>query len=213
VASKAELWRQRVRLGLAGLPQKKDPTARVLERVVGVPSPEFLAELAAPGREAAVLLGLVERGYGPGVLLTERAIQLSVHPGQISLPGGRLLNPDESPVAAALREAAEEVGLRAEQVDVFGPMPAMRTVSGFRVTPIVGWLASDFEPKPDPSEVQSTFEVPLAHLLGAANRRQETRMRCGTRLIGDVFLYERHRIWGATAAILAQFIEVIHGKT
>jgi 8-oxo-dGTP pyrophosphatase MutT (NUDIX family) len=202
-----------VRQGLAGLPPEEDPEARLLERVLGTPSAELLAELAAPRREAAVLIGLVDRGDGPCILLTERAAHLAHHPGQISLPGGRLLGPDESPIDAALREAGEEVGLAAAEVEIWGRMPAQLTVTGFSVTPVVGWLAAGFSPEPDPAEVQSIFELPLAYLLAAPNRGQEIRERLGSRFAGPVFVYERYRIWGATALILARFLEVIDEKT
>ena len=194
------------------MPPEQDPAARLLERVIGAPTPELLAEIAAPRREAAVLLGLVDRGSGPAVLLTERAAHLAQHPGQISFPGGGLRSGGEDVVAAALREAEEEVGLAASQVEVAGSMPAQLTVTGFRVTPVVGWLDAGFVPRPDPAEVQATFEVPLAHLLAPGNRRQEIRERHGSRFHTDVFVYERFRIWGATAAILSRFLEVIHEK-
>jgi 8-oxo-dGTP pyrophosphatase MutT (NUDIX family) len=192
------------------MPEEHDPAARLLERVIGMPTPELMAELALPRRDAAVLLGIVDRGAGPSVLLTERAGHLRQHAGQISLPGGGLRSPAEDPVTAALREAAEEVGLKASQVEVWGRLPVLLTVTGFRVTPVVGWLSPDFLATPDPSEVQSAFEVPLAHLAAPGNRQLEIRERCGSRLQSEVFVYEGHRIWGATAAILAGFIEAIH---
>lgn len=195
------------------MPPERDPAARLLERVIGSPTPGLLADIAAPRRDAAVLLGLVDRGAGPAVLLTERALHLAQHPGQISLPGGGLRVPGENSVDAALREAEEEVGLAASQVEIWGSMPAQLTVTGFRVTPVVGWLDPGFAPRPDPAEVQSVFELPLAHLLVPGNRGREIRERHGSRLQGDVFIYERYRIWGATAAILVRFVEIINEKT
>jgi 8-oxo-dGTP pyrophosphatase MutT (NUDIX family) len=195
------------------MPPEPDPALRLLERVIGPPTPELLADLALPRRDAAVLLGLVDRADGPTVLLTERAAHLAQHPGQISFPGGGLKSPGEDPVAAALREAAEEVGLPASAVEVWGRMPAQLTITGFRVTPVIGWIHSGFVPRPDPSEVQLAFEVPLAHLQAPGNRRKEMRERHGNRILGEVFVYERFHIWGATAAILARFIEAIHEKT
>ena len=195
------------------MPEEHDPAARLLERIIGTPTAELMAELALPRRDAAVLLGIVDRGAGPAVLLTERAGHLTQHPGQISLPGGRLQSPAEEATDAALREAAEEVGLAASLVEIWGCMPVVLTVTGFRVTPVVGWLRSDFVAKPDPSEVQTAFEVPLAWLVAPGHRQREIRERCGSRLHSDVFVYEGHRIWGATAAILVAFIEAIHDKT
>ena len=192
------------------MPLEQDPVARLLERVIGTPTPGLLADLAAPRRDAAVLVGLVDRGPGPAVLLTERATHLRQHPGQISFPGGRLRSGGEDAVAAALREAREEVGLAASQVDVCGCMPVQLTVTGFRVTPVVGWLDPAFVPHPDPGEVQATFEVPLAHLDAPGSRVLEVRERHGSRIHTDVFVYERYRIWGATAAILVRFLEATH---
>lgn len=190
----------------------QDPAARLLDRVIGAPTPGLLADIAAPRREAAVLVGLVDRDPGPAVLLTERAAHLAQHPGQISFPGGGIRGGGEDAVTAALREAKEEVGLAASQVEVAGSMPVQLTVTGFRVTPVVGWLDAEFVPRPDPAEVQVAFEVPLEHLLAPGNRRQEIRERHGSRIRTDVFIYERYRIWGATAAILGSLLEVIHEK-
>jgi 8-oxo-dGTP pyrophosphatase MutT (NUDIX family) len=195
------------------MPPEPDPVARLLERVIGVPSPQLLADIAAPRRDAAVLVGLLDRGPGPAVLLTERAAHLAQHPGQISFPGGGLRSGGEDVVAAALREAGEEVGLAASQVEVAGCMPAQLTVTGFRVTPVVGWLDAGFTPRADPAEVAATFEVPLAHLLAPGCRRREIRERHGSRFYTDVFIFERYRIWGATAAILDRFLEAIDEKT
>jgi 8-oxo-dGTP pyrophosphatase MutT (NUDIX family) len=210
VASKADAWRRRIRRGLASTPAERDPRALLLDHVVGRASPELIARLEGPSREAAVLLGLIERRAGLSVLLTERAAHLAHHPGQISLPGGQL-DAGEDPVTAALREAFEEVALAPGDVDVLGRMPAQLTATGFTVTPVVGWVgAEDFVPRPDPAEVQSAFEVPLVHLLEPANRRRARRVRWGTEFMTEEFLFEQHRIWGATAAILARFIEVIN---
>jgi 8-oxo-dGTP pyrophosphatase MutT (NUDIX family) len=144
------------------------------------------------------------------VLLTERATHLRQHAGQISFPGGVLSNAGEDPVAAALREAREEVGLAPSQVDVCGCMPVQLTVTGFRVTPVIGWLDAGFRPLPDPAEVQTAFEVPLSHLLASGSHSREVRERHGSRFTTDVFVYERYRIWGATAAILVRLLEAIH---
>lgn len=168
--------------------------------------------LAVPVREAAVLLGLIERPDGLRVLLTERARHLPHHPGQVSLPGGRL-EAGEDAVLAALREADEEVGLRSAQVEVIGILGPQLTGTGFSVTPVIGWVAGDFVARPDPAEVESAFEVPVAHLLAPTHRRATTRERWGTQFVSHEFLYDRYRIWGATAAIIARFIEVIDEKS
>lgn len=195
------------------MPDDVDAKTMLLANVVGEPSEELQALLCAPNQEAAVLVGLVERPGGIHLLLTERAIHLEHHPGQISFPGGRLTDTNEDYIAAALREASEEVGLPPHQVDVLGRLPPRLTGTGFSVTPVVGWLADAFVAEPDPAEVKSAFEAPLEHLLKAENQRCMTRERFGTRFISYEFYFAQHRIWGATAAILAQLFEVIDAKT
>lgn len=213
MASSAEVWRRRIEQRLGGLPDDIKPADALLEHVVGAASAELQAVLAAPARAAAVLVGLIEREESIRVLLTERAAHLAHHPGQISFPGGRLDESDADPVAAALREAWEEVGLAAPDVEVLGRLPPRLTGTGFAVTPVVGWLASSFEARPDPAEVNCAFEVPVEHLLAPGSLRQTTRERYGTRFRVGEYRYGTHRIWGATAAILTQFLEVIDAKT
>jgi len=213
VASSADSWRQRIAQSLAALPADVDAEAVWLPSVIGVPSEELKAQLTAPTREAAVLVGLIERSAGIILLLTERAAHLEHHPGQVSFPGGRLSDSDEGPVAAALREASEEVGLAPGQAEVLGVLPASRTGTGFTVTPVVAWLAGAFKAQPDPTEVNAAFEVPIEHLLVPGNCRQATRERFGTHFLMHEFHFEEYRIWGATAAILVQFFEVINAKT
>jgi 8-oxo-dGTP pyrophosphatase MutT (NUDIX family) len=212
VASKGERWRQRVARRLEGQRQVDDARAALLERVVGEPSAQLEAVLAVPSTPAAVLVGLIDRPLGPTILLTERAAHLPHHPGQISFPGGRL-EPGEDPMQAALREAREEVGLDARLAEVLGRLPAQITGTGFVVTPIVAWLEASFAALPDPAEVETAFEVPIEHLLAAANHRRQHHERWGTRFISDEFYFETYRIWGATAAILRRFIEVIDAKS
>jgi 8-oxo-dGTP pyrophosphatase MutT (NUDIX family) len=213
VASRVEHWRRRIEQGLTRSPASIDARAPLLANLVGEPSPELTALLDQPSRDAAVLVGLVSRADSLHVLLTKRAAHLPDHPGQVSFPGGRLRSPEEGPVAAALREAAEEVGLLRHQVDVLGLLPPRLTGTGFAVTPVVGWVEAEFQAVPDPSEVESVFEVPVSHLLDGGNAKQSIRERFGSRFIVHEYQFERHRIWGATAAILAEFFEVINAKT
>jgi 8-oxo-dGTP pyrophosphatase MutT (NUDIX family) len=213
VASKADSWRRRIEQGLKAVPADLDATAGLLANVIGTPSAELNDLIAAPSREAAVLVGLVPRPGGLHILLTERARHLVHHPGQISFPGGRLNHAREGYIEAAIREANEEVGLAPHQVAVLGQLPPRLTGTGFAVTPVVGWVAEAFRAVPDPAEVRSAFEVPVAHLLDPGNRTDLIRERFGTRFISYEFHFEQHRIWGATAAILAEFFEVINEKT
>lgn len=160
-----------------------------------------------PGREgrtipAAVLVPIVNRPAGLTLLLTQRSAGLPDHPGQISFPGGRVEPQDASLAHAALREATEEVGLPAERVAILGELASYETVTGYCVTPVVGWIEPPFELNLDPIEVADAFEVPLAFLLDPLNHQQHFRM------LGDVrghfwaIPYGERYIWGATAAIL-----------
>lgn len=160
-----------------------------------------------PGREgtptaAAVLVPLVNRPQGLQVLLTQRSADLPDHAGQISFPGGRVGPDDESLTAAALRETAEEVGLPPTQVFVLGQLAQYETVTGYRVTPIVGWLEPPLALRPDPVEVADIFEVPLEFLLDPANQQRHYRMQGTQRRDYWAIPYGERYIWGATAAML-----------
>lgn len=183
----------------------------VVPRLVGRASAAWLDMLERRGRAASVLMPLMQRPSGLTLLMTERAAHLREHAGQISFPGGRLATADETAVAAALREATEEIGLPPEDVRVLGQLDVHLTTTGFEITPVVGFVTRKFEPTPDPTEVASVFEIPLALLLQAGTIVEEERERLGTRILGYEIDYQGHRIWGATAAILKTFRDTICG--
>lgn len=160
-----------------------------------------------PGREgtptpAAVLVPLVNRPEGLQVLLTQRSANLPDHPGQISFPGGRVEAIDTSIDAAALREATEEVGLPSTRVSVLGHLSDYETVTGYRVTPVVGWVEPPISLTLDPVEVADAFEVPLAFLMDPANQQRHFRMLGALRRDFWAIPYGERFIWGATAAML-----------
>lgn len=202
-----------IRRRLAVVRGGQDPRARILANVDGPVSPALLDMLERPGREASVLLALLERPAGLTMLFTERAAHLKDHAGQISFPGGRLGATGETPVEAALREAAEEVGLAPRAVAVLGCLDVHLTGTGFAVTPVVGFVAGPFQPRPDPTEVASVFEVPLDYILDPRNTQSTYRERFGTRFRTPELRYGGHRIWGATAAMLETFRDIIHENT
>lgn len=165
-----------------------------------------------PGREAtpaAVLVGLLDQPGGPWVILTQRTAHLHDHPGEISLPGGRVEPSDDGPVAAALREASEEIGLDPESVEVLGCLPLYRTVSDYCVHPVVGWVEPPVEFTPDEWEVADVFLVPLRFLLDPANHGRDSLVRDGVLRTYYVLSYEGRRIWGATAGILVSLARAL----
>lgn len=157
-------------------------------------------------RQAAVLVPIVARPE-PTVLLTQRATHLKHHPGQISFPGGAAEPADSGPVATALREAHEEIGLPAHEVEVLGTMPLYTTATQFQVRPVLGWVRPDVPLQWDEGEVESAFEVPLAFLMDP--RHHERREGTHEGLTRGFFAMPWHDpqgrerfIWGATAAML-----------
>ena len=159
---------------------------------------EALSEGMTP---AAVLVAIVERAE-PGVLLTVRPDTMRKHPGQISFPGGRVDPDDVDAVAAALREAEEEIGLPPSRVEVVGIADRYVTVTGFEVTPVVGIVPPDLPLSPHPGEVAALFEAPLHYLLDPAHQRERSAMWRGRERHYYEIEWEGRRIWGATAAMI-----------
>ena len=168
---------------------------------------ELLPDAGANLRAAAVLVGLVDRGQGAQVLLTRRNEGLRHHGGQISFPGGRIEAGDLDPVAAALREAQEEIGLAPSQALPLGYLDPLCTITGFHVFPVVAQVDPGFVAQADPSEVDEVFEVPLAYLLAPENaRRVELEFRGRRRSVLE-FRFGDWCVWGATAAMLVNLRE------
>jgi len=169
-------------------------------------SPELLAgdllEEDGPATvPAAVLVAVVDRPV-PTVILTERPHTMRKHPGQISFPGGRLEPGDAGAIAAALREAEEEIGLPAAAVEVIGEADPYRTITGFQVTPVVGVVPPGLELRPDPREVAGMFEAPLDFLLDPRRQIIRTVDFQGRPRSFYEIMWEDRRIWGATAAMI-----------
>ena len=150
---------------------------------------------------AAVLVAVVDR-EAPTVILTERPETMRKHPGQISFPGGRIDPGDDGPVAAALREAEEEIDLPRAFVDVIGAADVYRTVTGFEVTPIVGVVPPGLSLTPQPGEVAAMFEAPLYYLLDPRHQRVRTAQWQGLERSYYEIDWQGRRIWGATAAMI-----------
>jgi len=158
-------------------------------------------ELALGITPAAVLVAVVDRP-SPSVILTVRPETMRQHPGQISFPGGRIDPGDDGPIAAALREAEEEIGLPPSAVEVIGIADIYRTVTGFEVTPVVGVVPPGLPITPHPGEVADVFEAPLDFLLDPANQLQREAMFRGKMRSYYEIPYQGRQIWGATAAMI-----------
>lgn len=150
---------------------------------------------------AAVLIPIVDHPDGLTVLLTQRASHLRNHAGQISFPGGRV-EQGETALQAALREAQEEISLDREFIDVIGYLEPQLIISGFWVTPVVSFVRPGFALQLDANEVETTFEVPLAHVMDPGNHRSRERRIGGTAVQVYEIPFGEHRIWGATAGML-----------
>jgi 8-oxo-dGTP pyrophosphatase MutT (NUDIX family) len=160
---------------------------------------------------AAVLVPIVLRPEGPTVLLTQRTDHLHDHAGQISFPGGRIDPGDASPEAAALRETEEEIGLPAGRIELVGRLDTYIVRTGFVVTPVVGFVVPPFELRLDEFEVAEAFEVPLAFILDRANHERQSRVFEGVERSFHVLRYDNRYIWGATAAMLVNLVDILSG--
>lgn len=184
------------RLGAALHPLDAPPESPWnLDDLEGLPLP-------AQPLPAAVLVGVIPRPAGAGVLLTRRSDGLRHHGGQVSFPGGRIEAIDASPAAAALREANEEVGLDAMQARALGYLDPLLTVTGFRVLPTVVLIDPSFQARPEPGEVAAVFEVPLDLLLDPLQLEKVELQFGGRARHVFQYRYQPQRIWGATASIL-----------
>ena len=160
---------------------------------------------------AAVLVPIVEHPDELSVLLTRRSDHLHDHAGQISFPGGRI-EPGEGPEQAALREAEEETGLPPAKVRLIGRLDTYVTRTGFEVTPFVGLVRPPLVLSPDSFEVAEVFEVPLGFFLAPESCRRHTRHYQGRERAFYAFPYRDYYIWGATAGMLRNLVEVLRGE-
>ncbi|MEP3442555.1 MAG: CoA pyrophosphatase [Sulfitobacter sp.] len=160
-------------------------------------------------RPAGVLAPIIEGERGLSLLLTKRAAALKHHPGQIAFPGGKQDDGDADVIAAALREAHEEIGLSPDKVEVLGTLPPHETVTSFHVTPVIGFVAEPFEIVPEPGEVDEVFAVPLDHVLDPANYLVQSRCWRGQIRHYFVVPFGPYYIWGATARMLRSWTQII----
>ncbi|EQA97834.1 8-oxo-dGTP pyrophosphatase MutT (NUDIX family) [Sphingobium wenxiniae] len=151
---------------------------------------------------AAVLVAITDRA-DPGLILTQRSSSLRTHAGQVAFPGGRVDESDPDEIAGALREAREEIGLPSDQVQIIGTSDRYHTFTGFDIVPVLGVVPPDLPLVPQQSEVDDWFELPLAFALDPANRIKRVMEFQGAERHYYEILWKERRIWGVTAAILA----------
>lgn len=201
----AEPFRQRALRSLHGAPltSEEDLARFGCHVIAGMPADPDLINTAKP---AAVLFPVMARPEGLSVLLTERAGHLNTHAGQVAFPGGRI-EPGETHLEAALREAEEEIGLSRRFVEPVGYMPPYFSGTGFRVQSVLALVDPAADLTPDPSEVARVFEVPLDHALDLAHYRQSTIFFRGAERIFYILDHEAAYIWGVTAGIMRSFAE------
>ncbi len=162
-------------------------------------------------RLAAVLVPIIDYPDEMTVLLTRRPDHMNKHAGQVAFPGGRVDPADAHPVAAALREAEEEVGLAAHHVEIVGRLDSYHTGTGFQITPIVGIVTPGFVLKACDQEVAEIFEVPLSFLMNPDNhQRKETEFK-GRMAQYYAMPYKDYNIWGATAGMLVNLFNRLYG--
>ncbi|NAW57545.1 CoA pyrophosphatase [Vibrio sp. V38_P2S17PM301] len=153
-------------------------------------------------REAAVLIGFIERDSGLNVLFTRRAMHLRHHPGQVSFPGGKKETDDLSVYHTAIRETFEETGIRPDQIEIFGHLPELATISRFAVTPVLAFIDQDYQLTIDKNEVDEAFEVPADYVFSKTNLFTQTFQIKDTAHRIFAIPYQHHFIWGMTAQII-----------
>ena len=198
--------RARLSSGLPGSPAQlaMAPSSRAMAEQLSVQGKQC--------RDAAVLALLYPGSGGPSLVLTLRHAELPNHAGQISFPGGTR-DENESLSDTALREAHEEIGVDAEAVDVLGQLtPLYIPPSRFCVYPFVGAVTALPTLRPYEREVEAVLHVPLAHLLAANTRVTEEWVLRGEPVTVPFYRFEAHKVWGATAMILAELVELVRDE-
>ena len=201
--------RARARLSLAVPAGLRDPSVTPARGDHDAdPMMHKLAEVR-PIRPAAVLVPVVDHPE-PTVLLTQRAAHLPDHPGQVSFPGGKIDANDQSPLATALRETEEEIGLDRRLVEPIGYLDLYMTTLGYRIVPLIARVTPDFRLTLNTSEVDDAFEVPLAFLMEPENHQRHSRDWQGMTRYYYAIPYGERYIWGVTAGILRNLYDRIY---
>ncbi|MCW2315181.1 8-oxo-dGTP pyrophosphatase MutT (NUDIX family) [Rhodoblastus acidophilus] len=188
-----------------------DPQSRLRhgDHQLNAPLTETEARVFAPARPAAVLAPVVLRDDRAFLLLTRRAAALRDHSGQIAFPGGKI-EAGESPLAAALREAEEEIGLTREKIEILGCLDPYQTSTGFRVFPVLGLIRPPLDLTPDRREVDDVFETPLEFLMNPANHQRHEKLWQSQARRFYAMPYQERYIWGATAGMIRNLYERLY---
>jgi 8-oxo-dGTP pyrophosphatase MutT (NUDIX family) len=202
--------RARARLDLAVPPGLFDPNVPVTRGDLDLDPSVWERAGVAATKPAAVLVPVVDRPE-PAVILTMRTAELPSHAGQIAFPGGKIDQGDQGPLAAALREAQEEVGLDPRLVEPLGYLDLYLTFSGFRILPVVARVSPGYKLTLNASEVADAFEVPLDFLMGPENHQRHSRDWKGIQRHYYAMPYQERYIWGVTAGILRNLYERVYG--
>ena len=165
-----------------------------------------------PFSHAAVLVPLFKKGEDCHLLFTKRSEEVKYHKGEISFPGGVVDEEDSELISTALREAFEEIGLKENDVQIIGILDDIVTITEFIVTPIVGLFPYPYPFKISEVEIAELIEVPLASLLDEECFSEREILRGGQKEVVDSYQYGNHIIWGATARILKQFLDLISSQ-
>lgn len=165
--------------------------------------------LEEPTRQAAVLVPIVMHQNAETILLTKRTEHLAKHAGQVSFPGGSIDPDDENAIAAALRETDEEIGLKENHINVHGSLDTYRTGTGFEITPVVATVQPGFSLEVHAGEVADVFEVPLDFVMDRRNHQRQSAVWRGRRRHYYAMPFGDYFIWGATAAMLVNLVDVL----
>lgn len=153
-------------------------------------------------KKAAVLMPLIQRNSGLHMIFTQRALHLKHHPGQVSFPGGKYEQTDNTLAITALRETEEEIGIEQQHIELIGQLPALTTNTGYDVTPFIGFVKHTRDLQIDHGEVKACFEVPFSFILDRRNFSKQHLVANKQRHFTYCCAYQNHFIWGATAQML-----------
>ena len=158
---------------------------------------------------AAILFPLIERENNINVILTKRSEYMSDHPGQVCFPGGKFDLKDKTMENCAKREAMEEIGLKSDHIRILGELDKCFTGTGFKITPVIAAVSSNYMPLIDKREVSEVFEVPLKFLINSKNRHIVHSKYAGIKYSFYEYYWKNKKIWGSTAKIIVNFCDIV----